>query len=46
MKRGSTPGVFLVSQAALIGEVIEELVLIWSCSEPDEWENRIVDIPE
>jgi hypothetical protein len=46
MKKGSSPGVFLVSQYAPIGAVIEELVLIWAASNADEWMNRIVIIPE
>src|ERR1019366_10186930 len=36
MRRGSSPGVFLVSQYAPIGEVIEELLLIWAASDADE----------
>ena len=42
---GSCPGVFLVRQSAPIGSVIEELVLIWSATDADEWRNRIVRIP-
>src|SRR5437660_181315 len=42
----SSPGVFLVNQYAPIGEVIDELVLIWAASDADEWTNRIVDIPQ
>jgi hypothetical protein len=41
-----SPGVFLVSQYAPMGEVIDELVLIWAASDADEWKNRIVDIPQ
>ena len=44
--RQSSPGVFLVSQFAAIGEVIDDLVLIWSASEAEEWTNRIVRIPQ
>jgi hypothetical protein len=42
----SSPGVFLVSQYAPIGEVIDALVLIWSASEASEWKNRILNIPQ
>ncbi|HEX7360629.1 MAG TPA: DUF5615 family PIN-like protein [Bryobacteraceae bacterium] len=42
----SSPGVFWVSQYAPIGEVIDALVLIWAASDPEEWRNRIVNIPE
>lgn len=40
-----SPGVFLVSQYGPIGKVIDELVLIWSASEAEEWKNRIVNVP-
>ena len=40
------PGVFLVSQHASIGEVIDALVLIWAGSDAEEWKNRIVNILE
>ncbi|HEY7387153.1 MAG TPA: DUF5615 family PIN-like protein [Bryobacteraceae bacterium] len=42
----SCPGVFLVSQHAPIGEVIDALVLIWAASDAAEWKNRIVNVPE
>jgi Domain of unknown function (DUF5615) len=42
----SSPGVFLVSQHAPIGEVIDALILIWAASDPEEWRNRIVNIAE
>ena len=42
---GSSPGVFLVKQSAPIGAVIEELVLIWSATDAEEWKNRLVRIP-
>ena len=43
--RGSSPGVILVPQYLPIGEAIEELLLIWSASDAEEWENRILRIP-
>jgi hypothetical protein len=46
LRRLSSPGVFLVSQYTAIGEVIDELVLIWAASDPEEWRNRIVNIPQ
>jgi hypothetical protein len=46
MSGRSRPGVFLVSQHASIGEVIDALVLIWAASDATEWKNRIVNIPE
>jgi hypothetical protein len=29
-----------------LADVIDALVLIWSASDADEWENRVVEIPE
>jgi len=46
MSGRSSPGAFLVSQHAPIGEVIDALVLIWAASDLEEWKNRIVNIPE
>lgn len=42
----SSPGVFLVKQSSPIGLVIEELVLIWSATDAEEWSNRILRIPK
>jgi predicted nuclease of predicted toxin-antitoxin system len=44
--RGSNPGVLIVPQSLPIGEAIEELLPIWGASEAEEWENRIVRIPQ
>jgi hypothetical protein len=46
MRGRSSPGVFLVSQHAPIGDVIDELVLVWAASDADEWKDPIVDIPQ
>ena len=46
MRRQSSPGVFLVSQYTPIGEVIDELTVIWAASDADEWKNRIVKVPQ
>lgn len=40
----SSPGVLLVSQHAPIGDVIDELVLIWAVCEPEEYRNRFIRI--
>ena len=42
---GSSPGVFLVKQQTPLATVIEDLVLIWTASTPEDWMNRIVEIP-
>jgi hypothetical protein len=41
----SSPGVFLVKQRTPLASVIEELVLVWTASAPEDWTNRIVEIP-
>lgn len=42
---GSSPGVFLVKQSSPVGEVIDELVLIWAASDAEEWKDRILEVP-
>ena len=42
---GSSPGVFLVKQQTPLVSVIEDLVLVWTASTPEDWANRIVEIP-
>ncbi|HEY3159969.1 MAG TPA: DUF5615 family PIN-like protein [Vicinamibacterales bacterium] len=41
----TSPGVLLANQRTPLGVVIEDLVLIWRASTPDDWKNRIVGIP-
>ena len=41
----SSPGVFLVKQRTPLAQVIDELVLVWTASEPGDWTNRMVQIP-
>ena len=36
---------FLVKQSSPVGEVIDELVLIWAASDAEEWKDRILEIP-
>jgi hypothetical protein len=40
-----SPGVFLVSQDAAVGDVIDVVVLIWSTSFPVDWANQITHLP-
>src|ERR1700757_4069926 len=40
-----SPGAILLREAIPISIAIEELALIWSASEAEEWVNRIVWIP-
>lgn len=41
----SSPGLAIVSQRTSILEAIEEVVLIWTASETEEWINTIMTIP-
>lgn len=41
----TSPGVVIASQRLGIAEVVEELLLIWSASDADEWVNRITHLP-
>ena len=38
-------GLFMVRQTEPIGPVIDSLVLIWSASESEEWENQVCFLP-
>jgi hypothetical protein len=40
-----SPGLILVRERTSIATAIEDLVLIWSASEPEEWTNRLLWIP-
>lgn len=40
-----SPGVFLIPQALPLSRAIDELVLIWSASEAEEWRNLLVWLP-
>jgi hypothetical protein len=43
--RAQSPGLILLRGAIPIAADIEELLLIWSASEADEWIGRLVWIP-
>src|SRR5690242_6518351 len=38
---GSSPGAFLVKQSSPIGPVIEELLLIWTATDAEEWKGQL-----
>jgi hypothetical protein len=40
-----SPGVILLREAVPIAIAIEELIVIWSASDADQWFNRLVWIP-
>jgi len=41
----TSPGAFIISQKTSVRDAIKELLLLWSASEQEEWENLIVDLP-
>lgn len=43
--RGDSPGLLLIPQSLAIGRVVEDLVLIWEASGPEDWANLIVRLP-
>jgi len=40
-----SPGVLIIPQHLSISMAVEDLVLIWACTDPDEWTNRIGFLP-
>jgi predicted nuclease of predicted toxin-antitoxin system len=42
---GQSPGVILLRSGVSIASAIDEIVLIWSATEAEEWVNRLVWIP-
>ncbi|HVF29285.1 MAG TPA: DUF5615 family PIN-like protein [Pyrinomonadaceae bacterium] len=40
-----SPGVIIVPQRILIATAVEELLLIWHASTPEEWIDRIAHLP-
>src|SRR5215216_4652211 len=45
IKNNASPGVFVVSQNLRPSEAAEELLLIWSATEAEEWAGRICSLP-
>lgn len=45
IERQPSPGVVIVPQSLAIAAAVEELLLIWHASTPEEWTNRIVHLP-
>jgi hypothetical protein len=45
VRKRFSPDVFLISQSVPIGEAVEALIIGWSTSEAEEWENRLVALP-
>ena len=45
VESGNSPGLFIVPQYAELLPVIEELILIWSASEAEEYVNSVRAVP-
>jgi len=43
--RTESSGVIVARQRLAVGEVLEDLALIWTASQAEEWTNRIVYLP-
>jgi Domain of unknown function (DUF5615) len=39
------PGVFVINDRLPVGQAIEELVLLTTCSESSEWEGKVLYLP-
>jgi hypothetical protein len=42
---GHVPGIFLLRPRYSVGEVIEDLLLIWEAAEPKEYQDQILYLP-
>lgn len=42
--KNECPGVIVVSKKAQISKVIDDLILIWSAADPEEFRNRIISL--
>jgi predicted nuclease of predicted toxin-antitoxin system len=43
--RHASPGVFVIAQNVPVRVAIEELLLVWTASDREEWTNLIVELP-
>jgi hypothetical protein len=41
----TSSGVIMVPQRLSVGEVVDDLSLIWRASSAEEWQNRIASLP-
>lgn len=41
----TSPGLLIIPQSLPIAAAVEDLLLIWSATEAEEWKNRIVILP-
>ena len=40
-----SPGLLIVDQRAGLGDAIEQILLVWACSDADEWIGRVGYLP-
>lgn len=40
-----SPGLFIISQSTEVRVAVDELIVIWSASEAEEWVNVVVTVP-
>jgi hypothetical protein len=40
-----SPGLIVVPQSLAVREVVDDLILIWTATQLEEWTNRIVYLP-
>ncbi len=45
LSRERMPGLIIAARRASVGAIIDDILLITTCSLEDEWENRILYIP-
>jgi hypothetical protein len=45
IKDSPSPGLLIVDQRMGLGDAIEQMLLIWACSDADEWIGRVGYIP-
>jgi len=43
--RTESPGVIVARQQLPVGQVVEDVILIWTASQAEEWTNRIAYLP-
>ena len=42
---GHVPGIFLLRRRYSLGQILDDLILIWEAGRPDEYRNRIEYLP-
>jgi hypothetical protein len=42
---GHVPGIFLLRRRSALGQIIDDLILIWGAGRPDEYRDQLVYLP-